>query len=198
MTAGAMRTKRWETSMPNTWIPKKGHYCLCKSELSPGKHNGDVVAGLVVSVRTNGRVELLNLLNGKPSFKIIRNLLDRNYKVSKREATRVANIYKGSPTPAGKHAARMAAARGWQRRRWSRERVIAASLIRAREANELRSLRNRLSALVRPLEDWTPCEAVTEADPDPVLEEVMQKVGRISRLVEEAVEVADAVLTTNP
>jgi hypothetical protein len=61
--------------------------------------NGDLIVGLVKSVRRNGEVILKNLLSGKNSTKSISVLLRRNKRITKAQAAQILGVYVGDGKP---------------------------------------------------------------------------------------------------
>lgn len=84
---------------------KAGHYYAAKYNLAKGKTNGDLVVGVVKSVRANGDVILTNLLNGRRSVKDEEGSMKRNKRVRKDQADKIVEIFKRE----GYNAARKAA-----------------------------------------------------------------------------------------
>ena len=68
---------------------RKGAYVGCRFNLGPGKSNGDLIVARVISVRTNGSVELENLLNNKRSHKEYDILARRNAVIRKADAEKI-------------------------------------------------------------------------------------------------------------
>ena len=82
---------------------KKGYWVICKYK----GHNGDLIAGRVESVRTNGKVIITNLLTGGLATKDASVLLKRNVVVNKATTSKVLAIFEAQ----GKKEAREAAVR---------------------------------------------------------------------------------------
>jgi hypothetical protein len=70
---------------------RKGDYVVCRFN---GSRNGDLIVGVVESVRSHGRIVLKNLLTEKPSLKRVDVLLRRNAVVPKRVAVQIATNFK--------------------------------------------------------------------------------------------------------
>ena len=82
---------------------KKGYWVICRYS----GENGDLIAGRVESVRTNGKVLLTNLLTGALATKDANTLLKRNLVVNKATTDKVVAIFEAQ----GKKEARAAAVR---------------------------------------------------------------------------------------
>jgi len=82
---------------------KKGYWVICKYK----GNNGDLIAGRVESVRTNGKVILTNLLTGGLATKDAAVLLKRNVVVNKATTSKVIAIFEAQ----GKKEAREASVR---------------------------------------------------------------------------------------
>jgi hypothetical protein len=73
--------------------PRKGYYVVCKYK---GDRNGDLIVGIIDSVRSNGKVICTNLLTGSPSTKDIKVFMKRNIIVPKRRALSVVELFKST------------------------------------------------------------------------------------------------------
>jgi hypothetical protein len=84
---------------------KAGHYYAAKYNLAKGKTNGDLIVGVVKSVRANGDVILTNLLNGRRSVKDEEKSMKRNKRVRKDQADKIVEIFKREGYDAARKAA---------------------------------------------------------------------------------------------
>lgn len=83
---------------------KKGQFLACKFRDKGGK-NGDLVLGLIESVRSNGKVVCQNLLTGGTSIKSVEVLDSRNTVISKRAADKVLRVFADGDKAAAREAA---------------------------------------------------------------------------------------------